>query len=148
VTGVGSGGTTTPPTTPPASNSPSPAPPTETAPSPQSPTPTPPASTPPASSGCSAMYNTTGAWGNGFQGEVMVHAGTTAVNGWTVSFTLPGNQTVSQVWSGKSTTSGSLVTVKNESWNGSISPGNYTTFGLLGSGTAPTALQNLTCTSP
>ena len=128
VTGVGVG-TTTLPTTPPVT--------------------TPPTTTPPpASSGCTAMYNVSGAWGGGFQGEVMVHAGTTPVNGWTVSFTFPGSQTVTQVWSGKGTSSGSLVSVKNESWNGSIAANNYTTFGFLGSGTAPTTVQNLTCTSP
>jgi chitin-binding protein len=41
-----------------------------------------------------------------------------------------------------------LVTVHNESYNGSIAAGNYTTFGFLGSGTAPPTVQNLTCTSP
>jgi len=144
VTGVGGGTTTTPPTTPPVTTPPVTTPPVTTP-----PVTTPPVTTPPpASSGCTAMYNVTGAWTGGFQGEVMVHAGTTAVNGWTVSFTFPGSQTVTQVWSGKSTSSGSLVSVKNESWNGSIAANNYTTFGFLGSGTAPSTVQNLTCTSP
>jgi len=123
VTGVGNGSTpTTPPTTPPTS-------------------------TPPPSGGCTAMYNVAGAWTGGFQGEVMVHAGTTAVNGWTVSFTFPGGQTLAQLWNGKATTSGSLVTVTNESYNGSIAAGSYTTFGFLGAGTAPATVQNLTCTA-
>jgi chitin-binding protein len=94
------------------------------------------------------MYNVVSAWTGGFQGEVMVHAGTTPVNGWTVNFTWPGTQTLAQVWNGKSTSSGSLVTVHNESYNGSIAAGNYTTFGFLGSGTAPPTVQNLTCASP
>jgi predicted carbohydrate-binding protein with CBM5 and CBM33 domain len=132
VTGVGGTGTTTPPpTTPPPTT-------------PTSPGPTTPA--PGGDTGCLAMYTTTGSWSNGFQGEVMVHAEDAAISAWTVSWTFPGAQTVSQVWSGRATTSGSLITVHNESWNGVISPGNYTTFGLLGSGTAPTAVQNLTCT--
>jgi predicted carbohydrate-binding protein with CBM5 and CBM33 domain len=134
VTGVGSGGPTTPPpTTPPPT--------TPTTP------PTRPPTSPPASTGCSAMYNVTGAWTGGFQGEVMVHAGTTPVRGWTVSFTFPGSQTVTQLWSGKATSSGSLTTVTNESWNGSIAAGSYTTFGFLGSGSAPPTVQNLTCTA-
>jgi predicted carbohydrate-binding protein with CBM5 and CBM33 domain len=129
VTGVG-GGTTTPPTTPPTTPT------------------TPPTSTPPGSGGCTAMYNVVSAWTGGFQGEVMVHAGTTPVNGWTVNFTWPGTQALAQVWNGKSTSSGSLVTVHNESYNGSVAAGDYTTFGFLGSGTAPPTVQNLTCTSP
>jgi len=129
VTGVGGSTTpTTPPTTP---------------------TTTPPTTTPPPSSGgCTAMYNVASAWTGGFQGEVMVHAGTAAVNGWTVSFTFPGGQTLAQAWNGKATSSGSLVTVKNESYNGSIAANSYTTFGFLASGTAPATVQNLTCTSP
>jgi chitin-binding protein len=94
------------------------------------------------------MYSITGTWGNGFQGEVMVHAGTTPVNNWTVSWTFPGSQTITQLWSGKYTGSGSLATVKNETWNGAIAANNYTKFGFLGSGTAPTTVQNLTCTTP
>jgi predicted carbohydrate-binding protein with CBM5 and CBM33 domain len=130
VTGVGDG-TSPPPSTPPVTPS------------------TTPTSTPPATGGgCTAMYNIASAWTGGFQGEVMVHAGTAAVNGWTVNFTFPGSQTLAQVWNGKATSSGSLVTVKNESYNGSIAAGDYTTFGFLASGTAPTSVQNLSCTSP
>jgi chitin-binding protein len=134
VTGVGGGGTTTPPTTPPPTG-------------PTTPPPTNPTTPPPGDGGCSAMYNVTGAWTNGFQGEVMVHAQTQPVNGWAVSWTFPGSQTLAQLWSGRATSSGSLVTVHNESWNGAIAAGSYTTFGFLGSGTAPPTVQNLTCTA-
>jgi chitin-binding protein len=125
VTGVGSGTVTPPPTT--------------------TPSPTPSGGT---TTGCLAMYSVTSSWSGGFQGSVMVHALDTAISGWTASFTFPGTQTVTQVWNGKATSSGSLVTVKNESYNGSVAAGDYTTFGFLGSGTAPPAVQNLTCTSP
>jgi predicted carbohydrate-binding protein with CBM5 and CBM33 domain len=138
VTGVGSGGTSTPPPTTPPPTSGSTTPP---------PTTPPPTTPPPANAGCTAMYNITGAWTGGFQGEVMVHSGTTAIGSWTVSWTFPGAQTLAQLWSGKATSSGSLVTVKNESWNGTIAAGSYTTFGFLGSGTAPSTVQNLTCTT-
>src|SRR4051794_22757210 len=78
VTGVG--GTTTPPTSPPPT-SPPPTSPPPTSPPPSGPTggptdPPPTSSSPPASSGCTAMYNVAGAWSGGFQGEIMVHAGT------------------------------------------------------------------------
>jgi predicted carbohydrate-binding protein with CBM5 and CBM33 domain len=127
VTGVGDGTTEPPPTTP---------------------TSAPTSGGTGTTSGCLAMYSVTSSWSGGFQGQVMVHALDTAIGSWTTSFTFPGAQAITQLWSGKATTSGSLVTVKNESYNGSIAAGDYTTFGFLGSGTAPPAVQNLTCTSP
>jgi chitin-binding protein len=140
VTGVGDSTIPPPPTDPPTSPPPS-------SPPPNSPPPSSPSTPPPASSGCSAMYSITGAWGGGFQGEVMVHAGSTPVNKWTVSWTFPGGQTISQLWSGKYTASGSMATVTNESWNGTIAANSHTTFGFTGTGTAPTTVQNLTCST-
>ncbi|MEV4639736.1 lytic polysaccharide monooxygenase [Actinoplanes sp. NPDC049548] len=124
VTGVGDGTTPPPPTDP-----------------------TDPTTPPPGDGGCSAMYSTTGGWGGGFQGEIMVHAGSTAVAGWTVSWRFPGDQTISQVWNGRYAATGSTVTVRNETYNGSIAANGHATFGFLGSGTAPTALTDLTCTT-
>lgn len=124
-----------------------------TSPSPSTPTsPSPSVSVSPSTPGggtsaCSGMYNVVSAWSGGFQGEVMVHAGTAAVNGWNVSWTFPGDQKLAQLWSGKATTSGSLVSVTNESWNASVPANGYVTFGFLASGTAATQLQNLTCTT-
>ncbi|WP_204295792.1 lytic polysaccharide monooxygenase [Actinoplanes campanulatus] len=139
VTGIGGGGTT------------SPSPSTPTSPSPSVPV-SPSASVSPSNpgggtGGCSGMYNVVSAWSGGFQGEVMVHAGTTPVNGWNISWTFPGDQKVAQVWSGKATSSGSLVSVTNESWNASVPANGHVTFGFLASGTAATQLQNLTCTT-
>ncbi|MCM4075970.1 lytic polysaccharide monooxygenase [Paractinoplanes hotanensis] len=138
VTGVGGGGTTTPPPTTPPPTTPPP-----TTPPPSTPPPTTP---PPAGSGdCTAMFNITGSWNGGFQAEVMVHAGATAINNWSVNWTWPGSQTLAQAWSGTATSSGSLVTVKNVNWNGTVAAGKYVTFGLLGSGTAPPSVNNLAC---
>ena len=141
VTGVGSGGTTTPPTTTPTT--PSTTTPTTTPTTPPTTTPT----TPPATGGCSAMYNVVSAWDGGFQGQVMVHATDAAIGKWTVSWTWPGSQALTQVWNGTATSSGSLVTVKNASYNGTVAAGDYTTFGFLSSGTAPATVSNLTCST-
>lgn len=94
---------------------------------------------------CTATYTPAGAWSNGFQASVTVKAGTAAINGWRVTWTFPGAQTVSQVWSGKYTAGGSLATVGNESWNGTLPADGSTTFGLLGNGPAPAAVNNLAC---
>ena len=63
---------------------------------------------------------------------------------WSVSWR-PAGERVDQVWNGTVTTQGGLVVVGNVAWNGQLSAGGTTTFGLLGSGTPPTPA--LTCTS-
>ncbi|UWE11277.1 poly(ethylene terephthalate) hydrolase family protein [Actinacidiphila bryophytorum] len=95
--------------------------------------------------GCSATYTTVNSWSGGFQGEVKVTAGGQPVSGWTVRWTLGSGQGISQVWNGTATTSGSEVSVRNESYNGSLQPSASTTFGFLGTGT-PVDLSP-TCTS-
>nr|WP_225851237.1 cellulose binding domain-containing protein [Streptomyces sp. HPF1205] len=94
---------------------------------------------------CSATYSTTNSWSGGFQGQVTVTAGSAAISGWTVKWTLAGGQTVTQVWNGTLTTSGSTATVTNASYNGSLAAGGSTTFGFLANGTPST--PTLTCTS-
>ncbi|GAA4944835.1 lytic polysaccharide monooxygenase auxiliary activity family 9 protein [Actinoplanes utahensis] len=125
VTGIGGGGTTSP--------------------SPSTSTSTPPDPTEPGA--CTAMYRIASAWTGGFQGEIMVHAGATPVNGWNISWTWPGGQQLAQVWSGKSTSSGSLVSVGNENWNASVPANGSVTFGFLASGATAPQVQNLTCTT-
>jgi hypothetical protein len=116
-----------------------------------SPTPTPsPTPSPSPSSGggaCSATYSTTNSWSGGFQGGVTVRAGSNSINGWAVRWTFPSGQTVTQIWSGALTQSGSSETVQNLSYNGQIPSNGTQTFGFLGNGSAPSSLA-LTCTSP
>ncbi|MET9505828.1 cellulose binding domain-containing protein [Streptomyces sp. NPDC006622] len=103
-------------------------------------------STPPPGGPCEATYRTVNAWSGGYQGEVTVRAGNAAINGWTVGLTLPNGHAVSQVWNGTLSTSGSAVTVRNASHNGSLRASASTTFGFTADGTPPTAPP--TCTSP
>jgi cellulase/cellobiase CelA1 len=125
---------TNPPTTPPVTNPPTTPPVTN------------PPTTPPVSGACSATYRQVGSWTGGFQGEVTVRAGTSAVNGWTVGMSFPGGTSVSQLWNGTLSGSAPNYTVRNVSWNGSIGASGSTVFGFLGGGTA--AAPTLTCTSP
>ncbi|WP_281898942.1 carbohydrate-binding protein, partial [Phytohabitans aurantiacus] len=106
----------------------------------------PPPSTPGPSGPCSATYTTTSSWSGGFQGEVTVKAGSSAISGWTVRWTLASGQTIGQVWNGTATTTGSAVTVANAPYNGALGAGASTTFGFIAGG-APSA-PSLTCTSP
>ncbi len=106
--------------------------------------------TPPPSGGCTASYRVTSQWQNGFVGEVTVrNAGTTGINGWTVTWTFTNGQTISNVWNGALTASGSAITVRNMSYNATIGAGGSTVFGLQASyngvNGAPTSIA---CTSP
>ncbi|MDG4796757.1 lytic polysaccharide monooxygenase [Micromonospora sp. WMMD1082] len=141
VTGIGSGGSNPPPTTPPPTNPP------PTTPPPTNPPPTTPAPTTPPpgnSGGCTATFTVTNSWSGGFQAEVAIrNTGTTALTGWTASWTWPSGQQISQVWNASQTTSGSSVTARNASHNGNLAANGSTTFGFLASGSSST--PTVTC---
>jgi cellulase/cellobiase CelA1 len=76
----------------------------------------------------------TNQWGNGFLGEVTINnRATTAINGWTVRFTFPGNQQITNLWNGRVTQTGTSVSVLNEHYNGTIPPSGSTSFGFQAS---------------
>ena len=95
--------------------------------------------------GCTAVYSTVNSQPDGFQGEVVVKAGSAAISKWTVTWTLASGQSISQLWSGELTASGSAVTVKNLSWNGSLAAGATTSFGMTVTGTP--SPPTLTCSA-
>jgi len=107
------------------------------------PTPTP---TPTGSGACHATYSVTNPWSGGFQASVSVTAGSAAINAWTVKWSFSGGQSITQLWNGALTQSGSSVTVKNLSYNGSIPAGGSQSFGFTANGSTPTSLA-LTCTA-
>jgi len=104
---------------------------------------------PPAGDGaCTATSRVVGTWNGGYQGEVTVgNSGAAALTGWTVRFTLPGGQTITQIWGGTATGTGS-VTVKNVSYNGTVGVGAATTFGFLVAGPGAPGPATATCSSP
>ena len=128
-------GAATPPTT---------APPSSSQPTTSQPTTSQPTTAPPAGA-CGATYVTSSSWQGGFQGQITVKAGGSAINGWSVSWTLASGQSVSQVWGGTLSVSGSTVTVRNAAWNGSLQPGASAEFGFIASGAA--GAPGLACTA-
>ncbi|MEV4414808.1 cellulase family glycosylhydrolase [Catellatospora sp. NPDC049609] len=96
---------------------------------------------------CSAAYTITNSWPGGFQAEVKVTAGGSAVTGWAVDWTFANGQAVTQAWSATVTSSGSAVTARNASWNGSLPAGGSTSFGFLASWNGANAVPVLTCTA-
>ena len=129
--------TTTPPTTGPTT------PPTT---SPTTPPTTSPTTVPP-SGGCTAAYSIVGSWPGGFQAEVKVTAGSSAINGWTVTWTYANGQTVTQAWNATVTSSGAAVTAKNVSYNGKLAAAGTTSFGFLGSWNGTNSVPTPSCTA-
>ena len=84
-------------------------------------------------------------WGSGFNGDVTIKNITTAaMANWTVTFNFDGQ--ISSLWNGVLVSrSGSLYTVRNESWNGALAVGASATFGFSANpGGAAAVLRNLT----
>ncbi|GAA2576437.1 hypothetical protein GCM10010435_60690 [Winogradskya consettensis] len=141
MTGVG----TTPPTSTPTS------PPT----SPPTSTPTsPPTSTPPTSPGTSTcrVTSTVNAWNTGLTTSITItNAGTSAINGWTLAFTLATGQSITSGWSATYAPASGTVTATNASYNASIPAGGSASIGFqathTGNAAAPTAfkLNGTTC---
>ncbi|WP_069805275.1 pectate lyase family protein [Thermogemmatispora onikobensis] len=120
VSGNGSSGGATPTPTPTASATRTPTP-TPTAAATRTPTPTPTAS---AGTSCRVSYTVTAQWPGGFTASLTItNTGTTAWNGWRLTFTFPSGQAVTQGWNGTFSQSGSTVTVTNASYNGSVAAG-------------------------
>jgi hypothetical protein len=100
----------TPTPTPTPANTPTPAP-TSTA-------------TPVSGVSCKVTYAITNQWPGGFGASLTItNTGTTTINGWSLLFTFPNGQTITQLWNGNYTQSGSNVTITNLSYNASIPPG-------------------------
>jgi len=131
VTYTTTGGDSTPTPTP----TPTPAPTVTPTPTP-SPTPT------AGSSVCTATFRAVSTWPGGYQGEVTVTAGASAITSWTV--TLPG-ASVGSLWNGVATADGPTVTVRDAPYNGSLAAGGSTSFGFIGSGSPGTS--TLTCSA-
>ncbi|GLW10406.1 endoglucanase [Microtetraspora sp. NBRC 13810] len=89
--------------------------------------------------GCTATFRVTNSWQGGFQADVTVrNEGATALTGWSVTWRWPGAQSVTQLWNGAHTQTGADVTVRNTTWNASLSPNATTSFGFTASGPAIT----------
>jgi O-glycosyl hydrolase len=104
--------------------------------------------------GCQVTYTTQSQWTGGFVASVTIaNSGSSAINGWTLAFTFPGDQKITDAWNGVASQSGENVTIANESYNATIPAGGSTSLGFQGtwsaSDAAPTAftVNGTTCTS-
>uniref|UniRef100_UPI001CED1189 cellulose-binding domain-containing protein n=1 Tax=Streptomyces sp. HPF1205 TaxID=2873262 RepID=UPI001CED1189 len=89
-----------------------------------------------AATGCKVDYTITSQWSGGFGANVNVTNLGDPVSSWQVGWTFASGQTVTQLWNGSYTQSGSQVTVTNASYNGSLATGASTAFGFNGAFTS------------
>jgi acetylxylan esterase len=129
-------GTVTPGPTTPGPTTPGPTTPGPTTPGPTTPGPT----TPPPTSGACRVGYTVNAWNTGLTASVTIaNTSTTAVNGWTLGFTLPSGQTITNGWNATYSPNSGAVTARNVSYNGAIAPNASVSIGFQATHTGNTA---------
>ncbi|QFZ18055.1 cellulose-binding domain-containing protein [Saccharothrix syringae] len=99
--------------------------------------------TTPSQETCAVRYQVVSQWSGGFTGSVRItNRGTGALTGWTLGWSFPTGQRVTNSWNGRASQSGAAVSVSNEGWNGTVAAGGTVEFGFQaswqGSNVAPT----------
>ena len=83
----------------------------------------------PQPGGC-RVSSTTQAWSTGLTGSVTItNTGSTAVNGWTLGFTLPSGQSITNGWGATYSPANGAVTAVNAPYNGVIAAGAQISIG-------------------
>ncbi|MEV7231260.1 cellulase family glycosylhydrolase [Polymorphospora sp. NPDC051019] len=105
-----------------------------------------------AAAGCRVVYTAPNQWPGGFTANVAITNLGDPLNGWSLTWTFPSGQQVTQAWNANVTSSGANVTATNVSYNGALATNATVSFGFNGSSTgantAPSsfALNGVTCT--
>ncbi|MEU8215481.1 endo-1,4-beta-xylanase [Micromonospora taraxaci] len=99
------------------------------------PTDPPPTTPPPGTGGCTATVSVN-QWTGGFVANVRVTAGSSALNGWTVTIALPSGATVTNAWSADRSGNTGTTNWRNVAYNGQVGAGQSTEFGFQANGTA------------
>lgn len=98
---------------------------------------------------CTATYRTTQQWGDRFNGEVTITAGSSAITSWTATVTVTAPQKVSATWNGTPSwdSSGNVMTTKPNG-NGNLAAGASTTFGFTVMANGQWANPTVSCRTP
>ena len=87
--------------------------------------------------GFHVTYVRTSEWPGGFTASVTItNTGTEPINGWTLAFSFPGDQRITNAWSALVTQTGEAVTATNASYDAGIPPGGSVQFGFQGTYTS------------
>ncbi|MCM4079776.1 extracellular catalytic domain type 1 short-chain-length polyhydroxyalkanoate depolymerase [Paractinoplanes hotanensis] len=114
---------------------------TPTTPPPTTPPPTtPPPTTPPPAGGACRVTTTVNSWNTGLTAQVTIaNTGGSAVNGWSLGFTLPAGQTITSGWNATYSPASGSVTARNVSYNGTIAAGSSVSIGFQANHTGSSA---------
>ncbi|WP_344099913.1 lytic polysaccharide monooxygenase [Myceligenerans crystallogenes] len=104
-----------------------------------SPTSTPNTSPNPTTKSCTAAITVVNSWSGGYQADVKVTAGSSAISGWDVTVN---GATINQAWNASLSGGNKL---SDAGWNGNLSSGASTTAGFIASGSA--SGLSATCTA-
>ncbi len=138
-------GATPPTTAPPTTAPPTTLPPTTTPPTTAPPTTAPPTTTPPTTSapGACRVSDAVNAWNTGLTENITItNTGGATINGWSLVFTLPTGQTITNGWNAAYSPTSGRVTATNLSYDASLPPGGSLTIGFQANHTGNTAAPN------
>ncbi|MEO6088573.1 MAG: glycoside hydrolase family 48 protein, partial [Umezawaea sp.] len=79
---------------------------------------------------CTVNYSVPSDWYSGFVADVSIKNDGDPINGWTLTWTFPDGQQVTNLWNGNHAQSGAKVTVTPVDWNKNIGTGGTASFGF------------------
>ncbi|WP_433090141.1 cellulose binding domain-containing protein [Dactylosporangium sp. CA-052675] len=110
-------------------------------------------SQPPSGGSAPRVTYTMSTWNNGFTAAISItNTGTSAINGWTLGFTLPAGQSITSGWNATFSPASGQVSARNVSYNGTLAPGASVDIGFQATHTGNTAeptaftLNGIPCT--
>ncbi|HXR66852.1 MAG TPA: cellulose binding domain-containing protein, partial [Ktedonobacteraceae bacterium] len=84
-----------------------------------------------ASLSCQVNYSASQLWPGGFIANLTItNTGSSAIQGWKLVFTFPGQERILSGWNGSFTQSGAQVSITNSGSNGTLAPGSSATPGF------------------
>ncbi|TPQ22588.1 cellulose-binding protein [Streptomyces sporangiiformans] len=97
-------------------------------------------SNPPPGTATCRVTGTVSAWNTGLTSSITIaNVGTTAIDGWSLVFTLPDGQTITSGWNADYSAASGRVTARNASHNATIAPGASVDIGFQAAHTGNTA---------
>jgi cellulase/cellobiase CelA1 len=95
---------------------------------------------------CHVSYAKQTEWAGGFVANLTISdTGSAAITNWSLTFSFPGDQRITNGWNATLAQSGTAVTATNAGYNSTISPGGSTSLGFQGTWTSndssPTAFS-------
>lgn len=138
----GTSGPGTPPTsTPPAGTPPvSTSPPGRPTPLPSTPSTSPPPSTPVGAAVACQVRDAVSSWQGGLTATItLTNVGTTSIDGWSLTFTLPSGQTITNAWNASYSGKSGPIVARNAGFNARLAPNKKVTLGFVANRTGAAA---------